>query len=322
MNLELDQDQRDLVVVANDVCSELSGRWRAGGVDDQIQSLKVLADVGILGVRHPEPEGAGLGPVEAALTSQACGSALAPAALLLWSDLVGVAVPGVLAGAVSVSGTYLDSRDVCFGGSTSLTVIVGEDGARVFESDAVRWEGLPQIDPTTPRAVICGIPPASGELIADKNEIARWRWQSYVLMAAHLVGVGAGAVQTSVEYAKERHQFGRAIGSFQAVKHLLADAYTAVEMARCQTLVAALSWAEHAPNAPDQALAAAVVATRAAIAAAETAIQVHGGMGFTAEALPHLYYKRALLLQNELRIAGLSPRQLSHRRVALHTTAP
>jgi len=318
MNLELDEDQRDLVAATTDVCAALAEGWRSLAHDNHAGSLKALADVGVLGVRHPGPEGTGLGPVEAVLAAQVCGAALAPTPLLVWADLVGPAIPGVLRGDLSVTGAFDPARGISFGGATAMVVVVDEHGAHAFDSGSVEWQAVGQVDPTTPRAVIRGGIPAGSALIADAGAAQRCRWQTYVLTAAHLVGAGSGAVDASVSYAKDRHQFGRPIGSFQAIKHLLADAYTAVEMARSQVLTAALCWAEDHPGAADQATAAAVVATRAALTAAETAIQVHGGMGFTAESIPHLYYKRALLLQNELDAAGASAGRLLHRDLTLH----
>jgi alkylation response protein AidB-like acyl-CoA dehydrogenase len=310
VNLERNEDQRDLVQVATDVCAALAEDWRSLTQGNHTNSLKALGDVGMLAVRHPEPEGTGLGPAETVLTAHACGAALAPTSLLIWADLVGPTIPGVVTGEVSVTGVFAPARGVSFGGISQMTVVIDEDGAHAFESAEVGWEPLTEVDPTTPRALMRDGLPRTSTLIADSAAIKDWRWQFALLTAAHLVGVGGGAVDTSVAYAKQRHQFGRPIGSFQAIKHLLADAYTAVEMARSQVLSAALYWAESNPGAADQAVAAAVVAARAALTASETAIQVHGGMGFTSETIPHLYYKRALLLQDELDAAGVSARQL------------
>jgi alkylation response protein AidB-like acyl-CoA dehydrogenase len=323
VNLELDEDQRDLVAVVTKICGVMADSWRSPAHDEHALGVKALADVGIIGVRHPLPEGAGLGPVEAALAAQACGAALAPTPLLVWADLVGPAVAGVLAGKVSVTGAFDLERGISYGGATQTVIIIDKSGAHAVDTKAVEWEPLPRVDPTTPWALMHGDIPAGSTAIADPDTVERWRWQFFVLTAAHLVGVGQGAVDVSVQYAKDRHQFGRPIGSFQAIKHLLADAYTALEMARSQVLVAALCWAEGEPGAAEQATAAAVVATRAALKAAETAIQVHGGMGFTAAAIPHLYYKRALLLQDELHAAGASALRLLHRDLRLrHLGAP
>ncbi len=124
-----------------------------------------------------------------------------------------------------------------------------------------------------------------------------------------------GAVQLATAYATERHQYGAAIGSFQAVQHLLADAFVLTEGARSVTLHAA--WAVDELPAPD-ALAAAAVAkaycARAARQVCETAIQVHGGIGNTWECLAHVYLRRSLLSGDLLGDVGASlARVLAHQ---------
>ena len=116
------------------------------------------------------------------------------------------------------------------------------------------------------------------------------------------------------DYATERRQYGAAIGSFQAVQHLLADAFVAMEGSRSISLHAA--WAVDALPA-DDALAAAAMAkaysARAARTVCETAIQVHGGIGNTWECLAHVYLRRALLSSDLLGGAGASlARVLAH----------
>jgi alkylation response protein AidB-like acyl-CoA dehydrogenase len=138
------------------------------------------------------------------------------------------------------------------------------------------------------------------------------------LTSADLVGVMRGAVGLSCAYAAERQQYGAAIGSFQAVQHLLADAFVAMEGSRSATLHAA--WAVDA-LAPGDALAAAAVAkayaSRAARTVCETAIQVHGGIGNTWECLAHVYLRRALLSTDVLGGAGPNlGRVLAHRGIA------
>lgn len=105
------------------------------------------------------------------------------------------------------------------------------------------------------------------------------------VLAAEAVGAAAGALERTVAYVKEREQFGRAIGSFQAVKHRLADLYVRVEAARSAAYYAAWD-----PAAGPLALAQALEAAR--IVAGE-AVQLHGGIGFTWEHDAHLYVKRA-----------------------------
>ncbi|MGV0792972.1 acyl-CoA dehydrogenase family protein [Mycolicibacterium sp. XJ1819] len=318
MNLEVDDIQRELIAVTADVCNEHARRWQTSS-SDHSESVRALADIGVIGVRHPEPHGSGLSAVEAVLAAIVCGAALAPTPLMVWADLLGQASPEALQGSATVSGTFDQTRGVSYGGRTDKCVIVGDEGAVLIDTATSSWEALPHVDPTTPRAMMGdSSSTTTGVRVADVEEVDRWRWQFAALVSAHLVGVGIGALQTSVTFANERRQFGRPIGSFQAIKHLLADTYTSLEMARSQVLTAALCWAENYRAAPDQAFAAAVVATPAAIQAGQTAIQVHGGMGFTAEATPHLYYKRALQLQEELQAAGVGAESLLHRDLSLH----
>ena len=115
-----------------------------------------------------------------------------------------------------------------------------------------------------------------------------------------------GALDLATDYARERRQYGAAIGSFQAVQHLLADALVAMEGSRSIALHAA--WAVDALPAPE-ALAAASAAkaycARAARSVCETAIQVHGGIGNTWECLAHVFLRRALLSSDVL--GGVGP---------------
>jgi alkylation response protein AidB-like acyl-CoA dehydrogenase len=125
---------------------------------------------------------------------------------------------------------------------------------------------------------------------------ARWTALGLALACADLVGVMRGAITVATDYAKARKQYGAPIGSYQAVQHLLADAFVAMEGSRSAALHAA--WAVDALPA-DEALTAAAMAkaycARAGRAVCETAIQVHGGIGNTWECLAHVYLRRALL---------------------------
>ena len=146
------------------------------------------------------------------------------------------------------------------------------------------------------------------------EDLARWTALGLALSCADLVGIMRGAVQLTSDYAGERRQYGKPIGSFQAVQHLLADAFVLMEGSRSVTLHAA--WAVDALAAPD-ALAAAAVAkaycSRAARTVCETAIQVHGGIGNTWECLAHVHLRRALLSSDILGGAGVSlARVLAH----------
>ncbi len=165
------------------------------------------------------------------------------------------------------------------------------------------------LDPATPVGPVAD----QTQVVTDEGE-TRWTALGLAVTSADLVGIMRGAVELAAGYAKERRQYGRPIGSFQAVQHLLADAFVAVEGARSAALHAA--WAVDALPARD-ALAAGAVAkaysARAARTVCETAIQVHGGIGNTWECLAHVYLRRALLASDILGGAGANlARVLDH----------
>jgi alkylation response protein AidB-like acyl-CoA dehydrogenase len=117
-----------------------------------------------------------------------------------------------------------------------------------------------------------------------------------LLNSAQLLGVAEAALQESVNYGKAREQFGQAIGSFQAIKHRCADMALRAEAAYAQVFFAGLSQAGDRPDAVYQIAAARVISAEAALANSRSSIQVHGGMGFTAECDAHVFLKRAHLL--------------------------
>lgn len=114
-----------------------------------------------------------------------------------------------------------------------------------------------------------------------------------VLVAADLVGVTEAVLRETTDYAKERVQFDRPIGSFQAVAHRLADMLVDCEIARSLLYAACLAIDEGRDNAPAMVSAAKAWAGDAAVAAAERAVKLHGGIGFTWELDLHLYLRRA-----------------------------
>ena len=120
-----------------------------------------------------------------------------------------------------------------------------------------------------------------------------------VLASALLLRSADRALQAAVAYAADRHQFGRPIGSFQAIKHLLADMYVRTCLARSATYAAAaIADDRGSGDLVVAASAAKLIATDAAIRNAKTCIQVHGGMGFTWEMVPHYLLKRAWVLEH------------------------
>jgi alkylation response protein AidB-like acyl-CoA dehydrogenase len=147
------------------------------------------------------------------------------------------------------------------------------------------------------------------------GEMTQWTALGLALTAADLCGVMRGALDLAGRHAADRRQYGVPIGSFQAVRHLLADGFVAMEGSRSIALYAA--WSVDALPA-DEALAAAAAAkaycARAARGTCETVIQVHGGMGNTWECLAHVFLRRALVSSEQF--GGVAPnlrRVLRHR---------
>jgi hypothetical protein len=140
----------------------------------------------------------------------------------------------------------------------------------------------------------------------SSDDVAAWQSLGLAVTSADLVGVMRGALDLTTDYARSRRQYGAPIGSFQAVQHLLADAFVAMEGSRSIALHAA--WAVDAlPAAAALAAASASKAycARAARSVCETAIQVHGGIGNTWDCLAHVFLRRALLSSGVL--GGVGP---------------
>jgi alkylation response protein AidB-like acyl-CoA dehydrogenase len=119
-------------------------------------------------------------------------------------------------------------------------------------------------------------------------------------LALEAVGIGSKATELALAYVSEREQFGKKIGSYQAISHSLVDAYVAVELSRSLAYWAAWCVAENDAEVDLAVAAAKSQAAEAAVLACEKSIQAHGGIGFTWEHPLHRYYKRALWLEGAL----------------------
>ncbi|MDQ1721473.1 MAG: hypothetical protein QOI26_1207, partial [Pseudonocardiales bacterium] len=133
--------------------------------------------------------------------------------------------------------------------------------------------------------------PAAGPVLALIDQRSR------MLLACEAVGVADRVLELAVDYAKTRTQFGRPIGSYQAVAHQLADSYAAVELARSLAYRAAAVLADEPGQAAEPIACAVHAGIRAATSGCEVAMQVTGGLGVTWEYPLHRWYRRALFLQ-------------------------
>jgi len=238
--------------------------------------------------------GAGLGAAEEALIAMELGRRLvSPSVIATLGAGHAQAVPGAAAaiaglrvgaayrgahGCVLVADPDADAILLRDGGTASVHPVPA--GARLLD-DALWLAPLQGVD-------------APGEAIAsfDRTAVVRLRLND----AAVLAGIAATALELAVAYALERRQFGRQIGSFQAVKHHCANMAIAARNARDQVGFASVAVEQQRPDAAFQVDCALLVAANAALRNAALNIQVHGGIGFSEEALPHVLLKRARLL--------------------------
>ena len=223
------------------------------------------------------------GLADAAVVFEELGRALVPGPLV-WGYLAGR--DDVVSGGVA-DGVLAHPDDV-----TLVHVLVGDRVHAVPVAD-VDLEAVDHpLDPLTPLAKVTRV--AEG---ADVGPVSDWQRRGAVLVAAQMAGMAAATSDLAVAYAKERHQFDKPIGAFQAVKHICADTRVRADIARAAVDAAAVIFDDPGVGDVDRAVAAAkVVAGEAAVANARACIQVHGGMGFTWEIDAHLYLKRAWVL--------------------------
>jgi len=155
---------------------------------------------------------------------------------------------------------------------------------------------LNSLDPTRPMADVTFVD-AHAALVGEPGQgrelLDRVLRRAFVAMASEQLGAAAHALELATDYARIRVQFGRAIGSFQAIKHMLVDVMMDLESARSAVLYAAWAIDSADPEADQLGHLCQAVASEALVAAAKACIQVHGAIGFTWEHDAHLFLKRA-----------------------------
>ncbi|GAA2153724.1 acyl-CoA dehydrogenase [Nocardioides koreensis] len=274
---------------------------------------KAAGEMGVTAIALPESAGGGGGTLlDAAVALEACAHELLPGPLL------GTAVAAALLAGTPVAAAIADgavvgvalSRHAVWDapGATHLLVADERDGWYVVPRDAI--ELTPAVGPDLSRrfGVLDPVDPEriEGALRVDGLTGPRARRTAVTLGAAEAAGVARWCLATAVEHAKVREQFGRPIGSFQAVKHLCAEMLETVESSTAAAWDAAnaAGSAAASPDDDDQWAFAADVAEAvcfdAAVEVAKSCIQVLGGIGFTFEHDAHLYLRRALALRGLL----------------------
>jgi alkylation response protein AidB-like acyl-CoA dehydrogenase len=235
------------------------------------------------------------------------------------AESVGEAKPAGIAAHVSSGKLTGRKWPVADGMAADVAIVVARDGDGIslFLADlagpGVTRRPIKTIDPSRKHAEIvfdgAVVEPlgAAGEGWALLSVV---RDRAAVLTAFEQIGGADAALTSARDYALGRYAFGRPIGSFQAIKHMLADMYVALELARSNAYYGAWALATDAPQLPLAAARARVAASRAYKLCSTDNIQVHGGMGFAWEFDCHLHYRRARYLASTLGAPPLWKRKL------------
>ena len=284
-----------------------------------VELWKAVGEQGWLAVTVPEEhDGLGLGVLDAAVLARCWGEGTVPGPLLPTllgaeairlggsPDLQAAWLPRVAGGEVALA---VATAPGLAGSGDSLTGVVdGVEMAHVADAIAVAAEGTmwlvesgdlavevaEPLDRTTRLCRVTADAAPAVRLAVDPRDVAA---RGAVLAANDLAGIAATALARTVDYVKTREQFGRPVGSFQALKHALADLQVA------STMAGHAGWyAAHALDAdlPDAALAVSVAKAKCSDTARDVTaamIQFHGGIGYTWEHDAHFYFKRAKRLE-------------------------
>jgi alkylation response protein AidB-like acyl-CoA dehydrogenase len=283
MDVRLTPEQQQLRDAAAKLADDL-GPGAVQELDDEARIARLDRQIETTGWRSLRSDGAS--GVEVAIVAEEFGRRLVDAPFLgpvLADDLARhVGADGATA-TVPFDDRVVDAR----GARSALSL----SGGTVLSADvdAVRAG----VDLTRSEADMAGSPTTLGEVSSDVA--ARWLALALVTTSADLVGIARGAHAVACDYAKLREQYGKTIGSYQAIAHLLAEGLALIEGSVSVSRHAAWAVDELTPvEAIRAAEVAKVYCARAARTVCETAVQVHGGIGNTWECLAHVYLRRAL----------------------------
>jgi alkylation response protein AidB-like acyl-CoA dehydrogenase len=323
MKATFTEEQQQLAGLAEGLAARIAAGAREGGDPDA--GWPLLVETGLVGLRLPAAAGGGAtSAVEVAVVAEALGRHAAPL------PFVGPVLAGDL---LASAGAPTDLLEEVGGGRQRLTIALDRalfgPGWVDGDSEVIGWDSLgaeslvgllrepggtvrvahspatgPVLDSSDLTRQLVGAGAGAPTVVGDAlSETARLRWEALglVLLCADMVGAMAGSLELAVAYAKERVQFKRPIGSFQAIAHLAADQHVSTEASRSATYYAA--WAVDGLP-PAEALAAARIAkayvSPRAREVTEAVLQIHGGIGHTWEHRAHYFLRRALLSRRTL----------------------
>lgn len=301
MNFEIDDQQRDFAASIDAAlgAADLPAAVRAWGEGDTAPGRKVwsqLTDLGVTALLVPEKfDGIEAHPVDLVVALERLGrwnvpgpvtESIAVAPILLGDDdRVGALASGELIATVAAPPLVPRAVDA----DTAGLILLATEGT---VADAEKGTQHESVDPARKLFEV------NSSDDARPADVERAFEFGALATAAQLVGAAQAMLDASVEYAKQRSQFGTIIGTYQAIKHKLADVLIAVELARPLVYGAALSLADGSQDTARDVSAAKVAAADAALLAARSSLQTHGAIGFTQE------HDLSLLL---LRVQALRP---------------
>ncbi len=313
MDFGLTDDQRDIQRAARDMLADRARPERvrehaeAGTTDEAL--WKEMSELGWPGIAISEDNGGqGLGPIELSILCEELGRTVAPVPFLpsvLAATLIEQAgsaaqherwLPGLASGeskgAVGVADG--DSAELVIGGADADVIVIVKDDQTASLLTPQQSEVTPvaSIDSTRSAARVTAVEDAGEPLPGD---VAAAVDRALVAISSELVGVCDRALGMTLDYVKERKQFGVPVGSFQAVSHRCADMLLETEKARSTTAQAGWCAEADPEGLPEAAAMAKAAASDAGRGVTASAIQAHGGIGFTWEADVHWLYKRAQL---------------------------
>ncbi|WP_328361631.1 acyl-CoA dehydrogenase family protein [Mycobacterium sp. NBC_00419] len=286
MKFALDEQQHDFAASidaalgAADVPSAVRA-WAQGDTAPGRKVWATLTDLGVTALAVAEKfDGIEAHPVDLVVALEALGrwavpgpvaESIAVAPVLLADDERSAALAaGELIATVALPPVVPRAADADFAG----LVLLAHDGK---VADATAGGAHESVDPSRKLFDVTG---TGDQRAAD---VAKAFEYGALATAAQLVGAGQAMLDLSVQYAKQRSQFGRIIGSYQAIKHKLADVHIALELARPLVYGAALSLADGSADTARDVSAAKAAASEAALLAARSSLQTHGAIGFTSE---------------------------------------
>src|SRR2546423_3148492 len=338
MDFGYSDDQRDIQRTARDLLTERARPERvrelaeAGRSDDEL--WRELSQLGWPGIAVAEEDGGqGLGSIELSILCEELGRSLAPVPFL--PSVMAAAViehggspaqrerwlPELASGAIRGAAAQAEAggAELVIGGAQADVLVLVEDegAARLLSAEEAEVTPISSIDPTRSAARVSGAEGAGEELGGD---VAGGLDRALVSISAELVGVCDRALEMTVAYVKERRQFGVPVGSYQAVSHRCAQMLLDTEKARASTAFAAWTADADPERLAEAAAAAKAASPHAGREVTASAIQAHGGIGFTWEADVHWLYKRAQLdaallggaRRQRQRLAGLLAGRLGH----------